>query len=386
MGGTSVASPGSARMDRLTIGPQVANLPHVVRLRVYGGMMHRYAVLFALVSTALCGQDALHEGIAAFRNAHYQEAIECFQREVATHPNSVEGHLYLGTAFIRLWIPGAAAQENEAYARSAEMEFRRVLELDPTEKTALASLASLAFNEAGPLPLEEKMRKLDEARDWNTRLTVVDPTNKEAYYTLGVIAWAKWYPALMTARARQGLKPEDPGPMASPGREEMKAEYSSMVEEGIANLNHALLLDPDYDDAMAYLNLLIRERADLLDTKEEYAADIASADEWVQKVLDTKRAKGQADVPVPMRVKPVSTVEPLYPPLARVARIEGMVRFRVGIARDGSIQSVQLVSGHPLLVNAARDAVMQYVFNPVVVNGNAVEAVTQVHVRFALGN
>jgi hypothetical protein len=122
-----------------------------------------------------------------------------------------------------LWIPGAAAPENEAYARSAETEFRRVLELDGNETTALASLASLAYNQAGPLPLEDKMRKLDEARDWNMRLTVVDPTNKEAYYTLGVIAWAKWYPALMTARARQGLKPEDPGPMASPWREEAGA-------------------------------------------------------------------------------------------------------------------------------------------------------------------
>jgi TonB family protein len=266
------------------------------------------------------------------------------------------------------------------------MEFRRVLELNASEKTALASLAGLAFNEAGPLPLEDKMRKLDEARGWNMRLTIVDPTNKEAYYTLGVIAWAKWYPALMIARAQQGLKPEDPGPLVSPGREEMKADYSSMVEEGIANLNHALVLDPDYDDAMAYLNLLIRERADLLDITEEYAADVKIADEWVQRILDKKKAKAQWPSTVADAPELIEKVDPVYPPLAKQARISGQVRFTVVIGKDGKVLKIQLVSGHPLLVAAARDAVQKYVYKPALLNGNPVEVEMRVDVSFLLGN
>ncbi len=64
-----------------------------------------------------------------------------------------------------------------------------------------------------------------------------------------------------------------------------------MVDEGIANLNKALEIDPEYEDAMSYLNLLIRERADLVDSPDEYKKQIEIADGWVQKALDTKKAK-----------------------------------------------------------------------------------------------
>jgi TonB family protein len=228
---------------------------------------------------------------------------------------------------------------------------------------------------------------------------------------MGVIAWAKWYPALMTARAKLQMKPEDPGPLPEPVRAELKAQYSSLIEEGLANLDRALVLDPHYDDAMAYMNLLIRERADLRDTKEEYAADIAVADAWVQKNLDTKRAKaisGMAPPPpaaqrggggggsqTPERIRVSGTVQEanlikkvdaVYPPLAVQARISGQVRFVVNIGKDGSVENIQLVSGHPLLIAAAHDAVKQYVYKPTLLNGNPVEVVTQVDVNFSLEN
>jgi hypothetical protein len=64
-----------------------------------------------------------------------------------------------------------------------------------------------------------------------------------------------------------------------------------MVDEGIANLQKALDIDKEYDDAMAYMNLLIRERADLLDNPDDYKKQIEIADGWVQKNLDTKKLK-----------------------------------------------------------------------------------------------
>ena len=74
-------------------------------------------------------------------------------------------------------------------------------------------------------------------------------------------------------------------------KEELKAQYSGIVDEGMQNLNKALEIDPEYDDAMAYLNLLTRERADLLDSPEEYKKQIDIADAWLQKALDTKKIK-----------------------------------------------------------------------------------------------
>jgi len=75
---------------------------------------------------------------------------------------------------------------------------------------------------------------------------------------------------------------------------------------------------------------------------------------------------------------------PSYPPLARQARIQGVVRFTIVIGKDGHVANVELVSGHPLLVDAAKDAVRQWVYKPTLLNGEPVEVVTQVDVNFQL--
>jgi TonB family protein len=75
-------------------------------------------------------------------------------------------------------------------------------------------------------------------------------------------------------------------------------------------------------------------------------------------------------------------VEPVYPPLAEQAGIEGTVRFTVIIDKQGHVKNAQLVSGHPLLVEAAREAVIQWMYNPTFLNGQPVEVVTQVDVNF----
>lgn len=75
---------------------------------------------------------------------------------------------------------------------------------------------------------------------------------------------------------------------------------------------------------------------------------------------------------------------PVYPPLAKQARISGVVRFNAVIGRDGTIQNLTLVSGHPLLVPAAREAVVQWLYKPTLLNGDPVEVVTQIDVNFTL--
>jgi TonB family protein len=80
----------------------------------------------------------------------------------------------------------------------------------------------------------------------------------------------------------------------------------------------------------------------------------------------------------------ITKVEPIYPPLAMQARIQGLVRFNVVIGKDGRVANMQLVSGHPLLVAAAQDAVRQWVYKPTLLNGEPVEVVTQVDVNFTL--
>ncbi len=93
----------------------------------------------------------------------------------------------------------------------------------------------------------------------------------------------------------------------------------------------------------------------------------------------------------PMRVggavaeaKVIRKVQPIYPPLARSARIQGSVEFTAIIGKDGVIENLQLIHGHPLLVNAARDAVLQWRYRPTLLNGQPVEVLTTITVNFVL--
>jgi protein TonB len=80
----------------------------------------------------------------------------------------------------------------------------------------------------------------------------------------------------------------------------------------------------------------------------------------------------------------VHRVEPAYPPLAKAARVEGSVVFQAIIGVDGNIRNLQLQEGHPLLVAAARSAIVQWRYRPTLLNGKPVEVVTTITVRFAL--
>ena len=75
---------------------------------------------------------------------------------------------------------------------------------------------------------------------------------------------------------------------------------------------------------------------------------------------------------------------PVYPPLARQARISGTVRLEGVISRTGHVINLQVVSGHPLLATAALDAVRQWVYRPTLLNGEAVEVIAPIEVHFTL--
>jgi periplasmic protein TonB len=80
----------------------------------------------------------------------------------------------------------------------------------------------------------------------------------------------------------------------------------------------------------------------------------------------------------------VKQPRPVYPPLAKQARIQGVVRLNAIIGKDGTIQNLTVATGHPLLVPAALEAVKQWVYKPTLLNGEPVEVVTQIDVNFTL--
>lgn len=232
--------------------------------------------------TQLKARDQLNKGVHAFKLAKYAEAVEHFKVATDLDPTFPTARLYLATAYMSQYIPGADSPENVEMAKNAYDQFAKVLEQDDKNGVAIASIASMYFHQ----------KKWAEAEQWYKRLAKADPSNKEGLYTMGVIAWTKSFQKRMEARAKMSMKPEDPGPLKDKKvREELNAELLPVINEGMQHLESALKIDPEYDDAMAYLNLLHRERADLQESAELYKQDTDTADNWVQKTLETKKIK-----------------------------------------------------------------------------------------------
>ena len=105
------------------------------------------------------------------------------------------------------------------------------------------------------------------------------------------------------------------------------------------------------------------------------------AEKKVEKAAGPQRIKIGGSV---QQAKLVRQPHPVYPPLAKQARISGVVHLSAIISKDGTIQKLEVIGGHPLLVPAALEAVKQWVYQPTLLNGEAVEVQTQIDVNFTL--
>jgi tetratricopeptide (TPR) repeat protein len=250
------------------------------------------AVLLGTGCAKLKSRDEMNKGVQSYKNAHYNDAANHFRQAVQLDPTNQNAQLYLATSYMTQWVPGADSPENNRAEKAAREEFEKVLEKDPQNKIALASLASMSYSEAGFGTPEQKAKALEEARKWNLKRVEVDPNDSEAYYSLGVIAWADAYPNIQNERVKLNMKGDDPGPIKNAKvRDELQQKYGKAVDDGLGYLQKAIDIDKENDDAMTYLNLLLRKKADLENTPEAAKADIAKAEDWANKSLDIKKAK-----------------------------------------------------------------------------------------------
>jgi TonB family protein len=226
-------------------------------------------------------------------------------------------------------------------------------------------------------------------------------------------------------------------------KQQLKIDFQPVIDEGMRSLERTLQINPQYDDAMAYMNLFLRERADLRDTQAEYQQDIAEANEWVRKTLAVKIQKSQQQVhvmpginsgpagtlggviiaapqvapppppppppppgsqggsggagsvawdPAPVQrilVAPsiqqrklLKKVDAVAPPLAVQGGIHGVVKIELIVGKDGRVLNTTVLTGHPLLIQAALDAVKQWEYAPTLLNGDPVEVRTTVEITF----
>ena len=240
-------------------------------------------LLSATGCAKLRARDQLNKGVQSYKNAKYEEAIEHFKQAVDLDPSLINARLYLATAFAQQYIPGADAPDNNKFAEQAIDEYKAVLNSDPKNVNSVKGIAYLYL----------QMKQFDKAKEFYRKATELDQNDPEPYYSVAVIDWTQTYQPRMEERAKLGLKPEEPLKDKKVCAA-LKEKNMGNIQEGIDNLNKALQLRPDYDDAMAYMNLMYRERADVqCDDPAARAADLKTADDWVDKTLAVKKAKAE---------------------------------------------------------------------------------------------
>jgi tetratricopeptide (TPR) repeat protein len=239
--------------------------------------MLAFLAILALAATGcakLQARDNLNKGVRAFREAHYENAVKYFEQAVQLDPELTTAEIYLATAYAQQYVPGGRGEDNAKNAQMAIQTFENVLKRDPNNVNAIAGLASIYQNLG-----QEDTKNLRKAHDFYMKYAALDSTNPVPFYAIGSLDWLMVYD-------KNNPPPED--------------EQGQLIDEGLANLDKSLALNPDYDDAMTYKNLLYREKARLSDSEEEKKKLTDLADEWFNKGLETRKKNAEKKKAIPI--------------------------------------------------------------------------------------
>jgi tetratricopeptide (TPR) repeat protein len=249
----------------------------------------------------LKARDLLNKGVTAFKNGQYDQAVEDFKQAKDADPDLMNARLYLATAYATQYIPGAPSEQNKKLGEQAVAEFKEVLAKDPKNLNAIDGIGSILFQMAGT-PYSPQM--FDESKKYHQMHIQFKPEDPEPYYWIGVIDWTLAFRGNAEIRKeyneknlKKQVKEIDPLPAAA--RSEYISKYGPMIDEGIENLKKAIDFRPDYDDAMAYLNLLYRRKADAVESQDQRAELLKQADDLVDKVKEIKQKRATQPAPQP---------------------------------------------------------------------------------------
>ncbi len=265
------------------------------------GRLNVSAALVALLAIGTCAcakleaRDDLNKGVREFKAEQYDKAIEWFKEAKKLDPTLLTARLYLAAAYASVYKPGSPKPENLNMGNQAVAEFRDVLRIDPKNISAIDGIGSILFYMGGQ-PYDPA--KLEESRSFHLKHIELRPDDPEPYNWVGIIDWGLAYHANVEMRdeykranPRKPVKDTDPLPAKL--REDFTAKYGEVVDDGIARLKKAVELRPDYDDAIANLNLLYRQKADQVESGEDREKYLADADALIEKVKEIKQKKAE---------------------------------------------------------------------------------------------
>jgi tetratricopeptide (TPR) repeat protein len=288
-----------ASMTQVTFGRGTASWVSHRACQLFG-----VAVLVTLVAgvsgcNKLRARDLLNKGVASFKNAQFDAAVEDFKQAKELDPDLVNARLYLATAYASQYIPGAPSDENMRHGQEAVTEYKDVLDKDPNNLSAIDGLASILYQMAGQ-PFDEK--KFEDSKAYHQKHIALRPQDPQPYYSIGVIDWALAYRGNTEMRADYNKahinkQVKDTDALPEDVRKAYTDKFQQMVDDGITSLKKAIELKPDYDDAMTYLNLLYRRKADMVESAAERDNYTKMADDLLDKVKEIKQKRAEQPQP-----------------------------------------------------------------------------------------
>ena len=222
----------------------------------------------------------IEEGKASLAQNRLHEAIERFQKAVDLNPSSAEAHEGLGMALSREVMAGNVRPSNDLdVAKRAESHLKQAIDLSPSAPAPLIQLSMLEATLAErAIDASERSDRYRDARDSLKRVMDLQPGNARLYLHLANLERDEFAPPIQQAKARFG---KDAGPISDSNlRNALQKQYGGLIKEAIANAKRASELNGRSSQPLLLLSKILRERALIRNTPEQYTADMRSSDQW----------------------------------------------------------------------------------------------------------
>lgn len=268
-----------------------------------------YGVLGALLLLAtgcdwMTVRVALRNGNQYFNERKFEEAVAEYAKILKVEPDHWDANYHTAAAYMSLYHPGSTHPKDVEYSDKAIAAFKRCLEIGPPDQEQLTKiheyylglLTSTNRHQEAAQFMEQLLAKdpnninlvaslarmyasqgdFPNALKYFERRTDIEPENKEAWYTVGVVCWERSYKG---------------GPVVS------SEERGQVIDRGLAALDRALQIDPEYFDALAYTNLLWREKSQWLAQEGRYdeaQQAFQNAEQYKAKAIEVRDSQRTA--------------------------------------------------------------------------------------------
>jgi|KBSMisStandDraft_5_1062788.scaffolds.fasta_scaffold159567_2 tetratricopeptide (TPR) repeat protein len=227
----------------------------------------------------------IEQGNAALAQNRLREAAAAFQKAVDLDPSSAKAHEQLGVALSREILSGNIRPSADSdVVERAESHLRRAIELTPYASAPLLTLSELegaVAERSGDA--DQRAEHYKNAQDLLKQVLALEPAKAGMYFQLASLQRDEFGPAIQQAKARSSTKP---GPLPDIDlRRSLQQQYGSLIDDAIQNAQKAAEMAAHSPKPLLLMSRLLRERALLRDTAEQYAADMHSADDWQRQFL-----------------------------------------------------------------------------------------------------